>query len=75
MATNYSFEDVGGTVRLYGPIVPDPATSLPSAAYVTVVAAPPTTYVSPLMFDSTASTGGLYAWTGSAYQKVGLATT
>ena len=76
MATLYAFTDPGGITRLEGNIVPDPATSLPAAGvYVTVVHAAPTTYVSPLMFDDTATTGGLYAWTGSAYQKVGLATT
>lgn len=35
--------------------------------------APGSSYVAPLWFDSTASTGGLYCWTGSAYSKIGLA--
>lgn len=42
---------------------------------ISVIHAPPTTFVKPLMFDDTGSTGGLYAWSGSAYVKVGLATT
>jgi hypothetical protein len=36
---------------------------------------PLTTFVTALFFDSTAVTGGLYAWTGTTYTKVGLATT
>ncbi len=50
----------------------------PATAYVTSVLAPPnplTTFVTPLVFDATGSTGGLYAWTGTTYVKVGLATT
>lgn len=31
-------------------------------------------YVAQFMFDDTATTGGLYAWTGTDYAKVGLAT-
>lgn len=45
---------------------------------VTVQAGAPnplTTFTTSLVFDSTASTGGLYAWTGTTYSKVGLATT
>ena len=45
-----------------------------TSSIVTVVTAPPSAYVGPLVFDTTATTGGLYAWTGSAYEKVGLAT-
>lgn len=37
--------------------------------------APGGTLTTFLYFDTTASTGGLYAWDGTAYQKVGLATT
>lgn len=33
------------------------------------------TFTTPLYQDTTASTGGLYAWNGSAYVKVALATT
>ncbi len=44
------------------------------SAIVTDVAAPPSTFVTPLVFDHTGTTGGLYAWTGSAYIQVGLAT-
>lgn len=40
--------------------------------FVTVVGSPPSTFVAPLVFDSTAVTGGLYIWDGSAYQKVSL---
>jgi hypothetical protein len=32
-------------------------------------------YLTPLVFDDTAVTGGLYAWTGADYSKIGLATT
>lgn len=42
--------------------------------FVTVVAAPPTVFVTPLVFDNTADTGGLYCWNGTAYVQVGLAT-
>jgi hypothetical protein len=38
---------------------------------LTVAAAVPTVYTTPLHYDSTAVTGGLYAWDGTAYQKVG----
>ncbi len=45
------------------------------SAFVTdQAAAPTTTFITPLVFDHTASTGGLYAWTGAAYLKIGLAT-
>jgi hypothetical protein len=42
--------------------------------FLTVVHAAPTTWANYFMFDDTASTGGLYAWSGSAYVKIGLAT-
>lgn len=75
MATTYDFTDTSGITRLEGNIVPDPATLLPdTGVYVTDVAAAPTTYVTPLMFDHTATTGGLYAWDGTQYIQVGLAT-
>src|SRR6266540_4306310 len=38
---------------------------------ITDVAAPPAGYVTPLVFDHTAVTGGLYAWGGAAYVQVG----
>lgn len=38
---------------------------------LTVAAAVPTTYTTPLHLDTTAVSGGLYAWDGSAYVKVG----
>lgn len=41
-----------------------------SNAYVTVQSAPPTGYQTPLVYDNTAVTGGLYAWDGAAYQQV-----
>ena len=31
----------------------------------------PTVFSSPLVYDNTAVTGGLYGWTGSAYAKIG----
>lgn len=40
-------------------------------SYLTVAAAAPTTYLTPIYYDSTAVTGGLYAWDGAAYQKIG----
>lgn len=43
----------------------------PTIPYVTVQSGPPSTYQTPLVFDSTAVSGGLYAWDGSAYQQVG----
>lgn len=48
----------------------DGATLGPTFAYVTVQAAPPTTYLTPLVQDTTAVSGGVYAWDGSAYQKI-----
>lgn len=42
----------------------------PTFDYVTVQAAPPTTYLTPLVQDTTAVSGGVYAWDGSAYQKI-----
>ena len=43
---------------------------------LTVAAASPVGggFVSALVFDATATTGGLYAWNGTDYTKVGLAT-
>lgn len=42
-----------------------------SLTYVTVAAAAPTTFVTPIYVDSTAVTGATYAWNGSAYVKIG----
>lgn len=40
-------------------------------AYVTMQATPPAgPFQTPLVHDSTAVTGALYAWDGAAYQKV-----
>jgi hypothetical protein len=74
MTTKYRFIQSDVSVVLQGTLDPDPLAD-PAAAYVTVVHAAPTTFVAPFMFDDTAGTGGLYAWTGSAYVRVGLATT
>ena len=74
MAQEYLFVDRNGRDRIDGTLSPDPSGNS-GVATVTVIHAAPTTYVTALMFDDTASTGGLYAWTGSAYTKVGLATT
>lgn len=74
MATEYLVVDRNGRDRLDGTITPEPSGNS-GVSTVTVIHAAPTTYVTALMFDDTASTGGLYAWTGSAYTKVGLATT
>ena len=44
----------------------------PTIPYVTVqTGAPAGPYQTPLVFDTTAVTGGLYGWDGSAYQKIG----
>lgn len=43
----------------------------PTITYVTDGTANPTTYVTPLVLNHTAVTGGLYAWSGAAYVKVG----
>lgn len=43
-------------------------------AYLLVQTGAPTTLTSPLVYDNTAVTGGLYAWSGVAYVKIaGLA--
>lgn len=42
----------------------------PTIPYVTVQAAAPTTYLTPIVVDTTAVTGATYAWDGSAYQKI-----
>ncbi len=36
---------------------------------------PTTTFITPLVQNTTSSSGGLYAWDGTQYQKVALATT
>lgn len=38
--------------------------------YVTVQSGAPSTYQTPLVQDTTAVTGGVYAWDGAAYQKI-----
>ena len=74
MATEYTITDGGGLIRLEGYLNPDPAEN-PATAYVTSGSAPPgASFVTPLVFDDTASTGGLYAWDGTQYIQVGLAT-
>lgn len=39
--------------------------------YVTVQTGAPTNYTTPLVYDNTPTTGGLYGWNGSAYEKIG----
>lgn len=71
------FLDGNGDNRIDGTLTFKSATAQPigsGTVWVTVIHAAPTTFVTPLMFDDTATTGGLYAWDGTAYQKVGLAT-
>lgn len=74
------FQDTAGETRLDGQIqfpTTQPA-STSAASYVTVGAADPsplTTFVTPLVFNTTGTSGGLWAWTGTTYTKVGLATT
>lgn len=73
MSTEYSFQNDSGLTVLEGTLSPDPSTLLPAGGvYVTEVAAPPTTFVSPIMVDTTASTGGTYAWDGTAYVQIAL---
>jgi hypothetical protein len=42
-----------------------------SFPYLGLVAAPPTVFVKPFMFDTTAVSGGLYGWDGAAYRPCG----
>ena len=45
--------------------------TLLNSVIVTVqTGAPGGSYVTPLIYDNTAVTGGLYAWDGGTYQKV-----
>lgn len=68
--TDYAFKTGTATV-LEGQIVPDPATLLPSSGvYLTVQTGVPSTFSTPLVYDDTVSTGGLYAWNGTAYVQV-----
>lgn len=75
------FENADGSARLSGLLDFTAAANQPigpgnsGVAIVTDAAAAPTTFVTPFVFDHTATTGGLYAWDGSAYIKVSLATT
>lgn len=54
----------GGFLRVLG-------TSGSVGPVVVVQTGAPTDYLAPLVYDDTAVTGGLYAWNGSAYVKVG----
>lgn len=62
-----------------GTILAKTATTDQQAAWTnplsTGAGVPGGTFTTPLYQDTTASTGGLYAWNGSAYVKVALATT
>lgn len=50
----------------------DAASLGPTIPYVTLQAgAPAGPYQTPLVFDTTAVTGGAYGWDGAAYQKIG----
>lgn len=54
-------ENIGTlTANAYGP-----------GAFLTTGTGAPSVYASPLYFDDTAVSGGLYAWDGSAYVQVG----
>lgn len=67
-----AFGDSGATVALDGDglllsnVVPDE-----TIAYASTAAAAPTTFTTPIYYDSTAVSGGLYAWDGSAYIQIG----
>lgn len=39
--------------------------------YVTVQTGVPSSYGTPLVYDNTPTTGGLYGWDGTAYVKIG----
>ena len=41
-------------------------------AYLLVQTGAPTTLTSPLVYDNTAVTGGLYGWSGTAYVKIAV---
>lgn len=73
----------GSEVRITGELNYSDSTNQPASAtdasvvWLTVQASAPsplTTFITPLVFNSTASTGGLYSWTGTTYSKIGLAT-
>lgn len=42
-----------------------------SLPYVLVQTGVPSTFTSPLVYDNTVVSGGLYGWAGSAYSKIG----
>lgn len=82
VGTSYpaGFYDDNGVERLAGTLTfadsADQPTGVPASfAWVTVQSSAPTTYLTPLVLDDTMTTGGLYAWDGSAYQQVGAALT
>ena len=67
---NGTIQDAAGNMTMPGQI--DAAALGPTIPYVTVqTGAPAGPYQTPLVFDTTAVTGGLYGWDGSAYQKIG----
>ncbi len=69
-------ESAGGTQdTAIAALVAAVAHGTAATGYVNTIHAPPTTYVAPFMFDDSATSGGLYGWNGTAYVKVGLATT
>lgn len=65
-------DDASATVALDGGglllsnVVPDE-----TIIYASTAAAAPTTFITPIYYDSTAVSGGLYAWNGSAYIQIG----
>jgi hypothetical protein len=76
MTTEYAFQNDSGLTVLEGTLSPDPATLLPAGgAYVTSGTTDPTTYVSPIVVNTTATTGGSFAWDGSAYVRISPALT
>ena len=49
------------------------ATAASNVRYLTVqTGAPSTTWITPLVYDDTAVTGGLYSWTGTTYTKIAV---
>lgn len=64
-----TIQDANGNMTMPAQI--DAASLGPTIPYVTVQVGAPSTYQTPLVFDSTVVTGGLYGWDGAAYQQIG----
>lgn len=67
--SNSTLDDGSGNASFDGQV--DAVSLGPTIPYVTLQVGAPSTYQTPLVFDTTAITGGLYGWDGSVYQKIG----